>query len=48
MDQLCRDKVLLWNPTPEEATIHPPDLEIPDEHYAAIGRVTDAWADFRI
>jgi hypothetical protein len=38
------DKSLLWNP-PGENPEPPPATAIPGAHYAAIGRVTDAWAD---
>jgi hypothetical protein len=45
MDATRREKMLLINPTAEGARIEPPAIFIPDAHYAAIGQVTDAWAD---
>jgi hypothetical protein len=38
-------KTLLWNPTDEEASTPPPSRRIPYPHYAAIGKVIDAWGD---
>jgi hypothetical protein len=37
-------KNLLWNPTNEQLE-NPPLARIPHAHYAAIGRVIDAWGD---
>jgi hypothetical protein len=45
MNTSRREKMLLVNPNTEEARVEPPQLAIPDIHYAAIGQVTDAWAD---
>jgi hypothetical protein len=38
-------KTLLWNPSEEEVRELPQAGRIPHAHYAAIGRVIDAWGD---
>ena len=38
-------KTLLWNPSDEEVSELPPSRRIPHAHYAAIGKVIDAWGD---
>jgi hypothetical protein len=38
-------KMLLWNPSAEEIRKPPGSRGIPQAHYAAIGRVIDAWGD---
>lgn len=38
-------KTLLWNPSDEEVEELPPSRRIPYAHYAAIGKVIDAWGD---